>query len=185
MDRRRQIACTRSFGHAITQRADLIEAVSQFASRAAEKLRKQGSKAGQVLAFIHTSPFRRDDKQYSRSITVPLRRPSSDTSLIVQAAVHALTCAFRPGFNYAKAGVMLLDLQDDSVEQHELAFDDGPVDRSALMVAVDALNDRFGRGAIALASTGQTDGKRPWTMKQSLKTPEYTTRWADVPRALA
>lgn len=182
---KKEIACTRSFGHAITQRADLVEAVSQFASRAAEKLRKQGSKAGQVLAFIHTSPFRRDDKQYSRSITVPLRRPTADTSLIVQAALHALTAAFRPGFNYAKAGVMLLDLQDDSVEQHELALDDAPVDRSALMLTVDSLNSRFGRGAIGLASTGQTDGQRRWTMRQSLKTPEYTTRWADVPRALA
>ena len=182
---KKEIACTRSFGHAITQRADLVEAVSQFASRAAEKLRKQGSKAGQVLEFIHTSPFRRDDKQYSRSITVPLRRPTADMALIVQAALHALASAFRPGYNYAKAGVMLLDLQDDSVEQHELSFDDGPVDRGALMMAVDALNDRYGRGAVALASTGQTGGQRRWTMKQSLRTPEHTTRWTDVPRALA
>ena len=35
-----------------------IEAVSEFASRAAEKLRKQSSVVGQVLVFVHTSPFR-------------------------------------------------------------------------------------------------------------------------------
>ncbi|MBU2286880.1 MAG: Y-family DNA polymerase [Gammaproteobacteria bacterium] len=182
---KKEIACTRSFGHPVTQLKELIEAVSQFASRAAEKLRARGSHAAQVLAFIHTSPFRRQDKQYSRSVTVPLRRPTADTSLIVQAAVAAVKAAFKPGFNYSKAGVMLLDLQAGSVHQGELAFDEEGTDRSALMATVDRLNDRFGRGAVALASTGQSDGQRGWRMKQSLKTPEYTTRWADVPRVLA
>ncbi|MEJ8850811.1 DUF4113 domain-containing protein [Variovorax rhizosphaerae] len=53
------------------------------------------------------------------------------------------------------------------------------------MATVDRLNDRYGRGAIALAGTGQSRGPRRWTMKQTLKTPDYTTRWSDVPRALA
>lgn len=182
---KKEIACTRSFGQPVTQLKDLVEAVSQFASRAAEKLRKQGSQAVQVLAFIHTSPFRRQDKQYSRSITVPLRRPTADTALIIQAAVMAVKAAFKPGFNYSKAGVMLLDLQDASVQQAELALDDEAPDRRALMATLDRLNDRYGRGAVVLASTGQSDGQGAWRMKQTLKTPEYTTRWADVPRALA
>ncbi|MDM0117265.1 Y-family DNA polymerase [Variovorax sp. J22R133] len=182
---KKEIACTRSFGQPVTQLADLVEAVSQFASRAAEKLRRQGSHASQVLAFIHTSPFRRQDRQYSRSITVPLRRPTADTTSLVQAAVQAVRAAYRPGFNYAKAGVMLLDLQDASVEQKELALDDEGADRSTLMAAVDRLNDRYGRGAIALAATGQASGTRRWTMKQTLKTPDYTTRWSDVPRVRA
>ncbi|RYX92192.1 MAG: Y-family DNA polymerase [Comamonadaceae bacterium] len=180
-----EIACTRSFGQPVTQLKELIEAVSHFGSRASEKLRKQGSQAGQVLAFIHTSPFRRHDKQYSRSITIPLRRPTCDTALIVQAAVMAVKAAFKPGFNFSKAGVMLLDLQDASVQQRELALDDGPPDRRVLMQTLDRLNDRYGRGAVAMASTGESDGPRPWRMRQSLKTPEYTTRWADVPRVLA
>ncbi len=50
---------------------------------------------------------------------------------------------------------------------------------------MDQLNDRDGRGAIGMASTGQSSGQRIWTMKQALKTPDYTTRWEDVPRALA
>ncbi|RZA12699.1 MAG: DUF4113 domain-containing protein [Proteobacteria bacterium] len=137
------------------------------------------------MAFIHTSPFRRQDKQYSRSITVPLRRPTADTALIIQAAVMAVKAAFKPGFNYSKAGVMLLDLQDASVQQAELALDDEAPDRRALMATLDRLNDRYGRGAVVLASTGQSDGQGAWRMKQTLKTPEYTTRWADVPRALA
>ena len=81
---------------------------------------------------------------------------------------------------------VLLDLQDESVEQFELALEDNrSADRAALMATVDKLNDRYGRGAIVLASTGQTDSRRAWTMKQSLKPPDYTTRWSDMPRALA
>ena len=55
---KQQIACTRSFGRPITEQTDLIEAISEFASRAAEKLRRQSGLAGQVPVFAHTSPFR-------------------------------------------------------------------------------------------------------------------------------
>ena len=38
---KQQIACTRSFGHPVTELSALTEAVSEFASRAAQKLRRQ------------------------------------------------------------------------------------------------------------------------------------------------
>lgn len=83
---KKEIACTRSFGRAVTELDPLKEAVTEFASRTAEKLRKQHSLASQVLVFIRTSPFR-PGAQYSRSLTVPLRRPTADTAQIVQAAL--------------------------------------------------------------------------------------------------
>lgn len=86
---KQEIACTCSFGHPVTELRDLNEAVTKFASRGAVKLRKQGSQAGQVMVFIRTSPFRKDP-QYSRSITVPLRRPSADTAAIVGTALAGL-----------------------------------------------------------------------------------------------
>lgn len=80
---------------------------------------------------------------------------------------------------------MLLDLQDAWVHQGELALDNEAPDRSALMATLDLLSDRYGRDAVSLASTGQSNGQRVWRMQQSLKTPECTTRWDDVPRARA
>ncbi len=77
--------------------------MTDFASRAALKVRKQSSLAGQVLVFVRTSSFRQDP-QYSRSITVSLRRPSADTGILVNAALSGLARIFLPGFNYAKAG---------------------------------------------------------------------------------
>ena len=177
---KKEIACTRSFGHPVTELRDVIEAVTEFASRAAEKLRKQNSLAGQILVFIRTSPFR-PEAQYSRSVVVPLRRPTADTGDLVTTAVMGLSAIYRPGFKLAKAGVMLLDLQDASYQQIELDLeDDQAPNRSRLMTAMDTVNQRFGKGALHMASAGMAGDKRVWAMKQERRTPGYTTRWADI-----
>ncbi len=183
---KQQIACTRSFGHAVTELKDLNEAITEFASRAAQKLRKQRSLAGQVLVFIRTSPFRKDP-QYSRSITIPLRRPSADTAVIVTAALAGLRGIFQPGFKYAKAGIMLMELQPDTVQQIELDLqdDDAPEDRGRLMTTLDTLNQRYGRGTVLMASAGLAGDRRAWSMKQERRTPGYTTCWEDMPVARA
>ena len=78
---KREIACTRSFGHAVTELPPLLEAVSEFASRAAEKLRKQGSLASQLLVFCHTSPFR-PGPRFNKSVVVSVRElPRSRSAL--------------------------------------------------------------------------------------------------------
>lgn len=183
---KQQIACTRSFGHAVTELKDLNEAITEFASRAAQKLRKQSSLAGQVLVFIRTSPFRKDP-QYSRSTTIPLRRPSADTAVIVTAALAGLGAIFQPGFKYAKAGIMLMELQPDTVQQIELDLQDDDVqeDRGRLMTTLDTLNQRYGRGTVLMASAGLAGDRRTWSMKQERRTPGYTTCWEDMPVARA
>lgn len=183
---KQQIACTRSFGHPVTELHQLNEAVTEFASRASEKLRKQGGLAGETLVFIRTSPFRKDP-QYSRSMVVPFRRPTADTAHIVAAALAGLKAIYRPGFKLAKAGVMLMELQSASVQlqaELDLEGDEGR-DRGALMVTLDGLNQRYGKGAVHMASAGLDGNKRVWSMKQERRTPGYTTRWEDMPVARA
>ena len=127
-----EIAYTRSFGQPVTSLSDLTQAVTEFASGAAVKLRLQRGLAGRIDVFIHTSPFR-EEPQYSRNAVMPLRRPTSDTRLLVQAAVRGLEGICRSGFNYIKAGVMLMELQDGTVEQGELLLEDEPPDRGKMM----------------------------------------------------
>lgn len=178
---KQQIACTRSFGHPVTELADLIEAISEFASRAAEKLRRQSSLAGQILVFAHTSPFR-PGPRFSRSVVVPLRQPTADTRLLVQTAVMGITQVYQPGFQLSKAGVMLLDLMPNTVCQGELNFEpEDAKDKTRLMIAFDAINDRFGRGTIHIGSAGVKDANRSWGMRQERLTPQYTTKWSDLP----
>lgn len=185
---RQEIACTRAFGQAVATLPPLREAVSEYASRAATKLRRQGSHAGQVHVFIHTNPFRRGERQYARGTTVPLLRPCADSAALVAAALRGLQAIWQPGYRIHKAGVILLDLQDAAISQGELALDDaegGAAGAAALMAALDRLNDRYGRGTVQLASAGLGGDARSWTMKQQWRTPQYTTRWEELPLAHA
>ena len=51
-------------------------------------------------------------------------RPTQDTAVLVQAALATIQAIYRPGFNYAKAGVMLLELSPQGMEQAELNWDE-------------------------------------------------------------
>ena len=186
---KQQIACTRSFGHAITDLPPLIEAVSEFASRAGEKLRSQGLRAGAINVFAHTSPFR-PGRRFYRNATIQLQPPSSDSQVLVGAAVRGIQSFYEPGYRLSKAGVMLLDLAPSSLEQGDLleglASGAGRPARdprgSGLMEAVDRLNGRFGKGAVHLGSTGFADqDEAGWRMRQERRTPRYTTRIGEIP----
>ena len=188
---KQQIACTRSFGQPVLQLTDLREAVTEFACRAAQKLRRQSSHAAQVLVFVRTSPFR-STPQYSQSAIVPLRCPGADSAHITQAALAALDVIYQPGYLYAKAGVMLLDLQPVQVHQGELGLAEPDPDVTALlplerrgsdrlMQALDHIEQRHGRGAVKLGSASLSTAAPPiWHMKQARRTPGYTTDWNDL-----
>jgi DNA polymerase V len=178
---KQQIACTRSFGQPIATLPPLVQAVSDFASRAAEKLREQNSVASELLVFAHASPFRKGP-QFSRQVVVKLIRPTADTRLLVKAASDGITGIYCPGFQLAKAGVMLLDIRPAAIRQGELDFGDADSPSKAkLMETMDMLNQRFGRGTIGIARAGLSKTHRAWTMKQERLSPHYTTRWTDLP----
>jgi len=195
---KQQIACTRSFGQPVTELDDLRQALSHFCSRAALKLRQQGSRAGALLVFIRTSPFRPQDAPYARSLVLPLSPPSDDTVRLVGAALQALQALYRPGYRYAKAGVMLLDLQaappqatlDWGAPDEDGGDGEGSGRSQRLMQALDAVNARFGAQALRLGSSGGGGGPpapgcaepaaRPWQMRQQRRSPCYTTRWDEL-----
>lgn len=181
---KKEIACTRSFGQPISGLADMEQAVSTFASMAAQKLRRQSSHTAHVLVFIHTSPYRKGP-QYARSITVPLLRATSDTVPVVNAALAGLRRIYRSGYAFIKAGVMLLDLHSAKLRQGELDLEPLEAQDSArerLMGVLDELNQRYGRGTLKLASAGvEATGERAsWAMRQERRSPAYTTSWNDM-----
>ena len=185
-----QMMCSRSFGAPVTTLAEMVEVVSQFATRVAEKARQQQAAAGAVHVFITTSPHRRHDRQHSQSLTLPLVRASADTRVIVAMAVRAVQQMVRPGFHYAKAGVMLLDLRPQGQQQAELdlfgtaeaAPGSGP---SRLMAAMDTLNQRFGRGAVTVASAQHQARHGQHAGRQQRRSPRSTTRLAEIVTARA
>ena len=178
---KQQIACTRSFGRPVTDLAPLIEAISHFTQRAAEKLRQQEHRCGAVHVFAHTSPFRPDDARFAQSATIQLVQPSADTTVLLAAAEQGVRKIYEPGYRLAKAGVMLLDLSPVTRQQAsliEVPQPEGGRDMNALMEAIDRINARWGKGAVCAGSALQAS---EWRMRQERRSPSYTTNLADTP----
>lgn len=177
---RQQILVSRSFGQTVTALDDLMESISFFTTRAAEKLRRDGSVAGNVCVHVRTNPFKESEPQYDRSIVVPIS-PTDDTSKLTHAAMTGLKAIYRIGYQYKKSGVMLMALQPKGQQQGSL-FDDVAEDGRAdqRMKVMDAINQRMGKGSITLASSGI---KQRWAMRRENKSPNYTTEWGELPAA--
>jgi putative SOS response-associated peptidase YedK len=56
---RTTIMASRSFGRLVTERPEMEEAVASYATRAAEKLRRQNLAAGRLMVFVQTNPWDR------------------------------------------------------------------------------------------------------------------------------
>ena len=172
----------------MTEFDPLLEAISEFATRAAEKARRDGLVAGQLLVFAYTSPFSKQEP-WTGSATVPFTTPTSDTAVLVNAALQGMQRVYESGFRLSKAGVILMDLHSAHAQQQTSLFkasEEHTAERKRLMQALDTVNQRFGRGTLKLASSGFEDSPNAsWRMKQDKRSPHYTTCWEDIPIAYA
>ena len=176
---KQQIMSSRSFGTLVSHVDELREAIASYTSRAAEKLRAQGCEAGALSVMIRTNPFKPETPQYQRSVTVPIYPPTADTRLLVRCASKVLARIYRPGFGYHKAGIMLTELVPRGSAPADLFTDHVSTQRSeALMLAMDQINGRWGRGTLKTLATGINHG---WRMRREWLSPSYTTDWAELP----
>ena len=181
---KQQIMSSRSFGTLVYGLADLEEAVASYVSRAAEKLRVQESLAGAIQIYIRTNVFKPEAPQYQRAMTVPLPEATADTRVLAGWAIRALRRIYRPGFGYHKAGITLLEIMPKANQQFSLFVPAG-VESSRndrLMATLDAINGRYGRGVLKLASEGVA---KTWQMRRGNLSPGYTTEWTGVAKAWA
>ena len=174
---RKGCAVTRSFSRKVTDLGDMLEAVATHATRGAEKLRTNGLETGHITVFMQTSPFG-DGPSHSVSKTLQFPETTADTLDLVRAAKQGAAGIFKPGYRYAKAGIIMEDLVEAGSAPRAL-FEQRDREKSAsLMEALDAINQKYGRGTVAPAAIGK---KRDWQTKFEMRSPEYTTCLADIP----
>jgi len=178
---KQQIVSSRSFGQLVTSLTALTESVATHTARGAEKLRGQHSVTGALTIFIQTNPFKQNEPQHHQSISVPLSDPTDNTLTLTTAAIAGLKQIYQSGFRYKKAGVIFSLLADKPTVQQSL-FDDIEVKgkSAGLMKALDSINSRFGNAVIRSAATGTTQA---WQMRSDKRSPNYTTRWDELPVA--
>ena len=179
---KKQIMCSRSFGQPIQALADLEEAVAHYASRATEKLRGGQQYAGELMVFVRTNPFKTTASQYSRSASIHLINATQDSRVLVQQALNLLRSMYREGYDYAKAGVMLSELQDKTGLQDDL-FETTDTGKSnaeksqRLMAVMDEIN-RKSRATLYMARQA---GPEVYAMRRTHLSPAYTTDWQALP----
>lgn len=176
------ITSSRSFGSPVQTYPALREALSSYVTRAAEKLRLQSSAASVIYVFLATNRFKKEDPQYSNSLTAILPAPSSFTPELIRTAGHCLEKIYRSGYSYKKVGVILTEIVPDCSIQQDLFGKSADDDRKRrLMKVLDALNARLGSDTLRYAATGI---RREWKMRRMLCSPRYTTCWHELPEVM-
>ena len=177
---KQQIVCSRSFSRRLTTYSELSQALSEFCSRAAEKLRHQHSVTGCISIFIRTSPFNPQEPHYERSAILKLSAATQDTRTLITAANRLLAEIFRLGYNYQKCGAQLSHIQPATTsgqcELFDFTDDSLPTENRPLMATLDQINRRFPK-KLSIAATG-TD--KSWQPKTERISQRYTTDWKEL-----
>ena len=174
---KKQIVVSRSFGERVSNLETLKPIVSNFAVRAAEKLRSEKQKCSQVSVYVRTSPFNKNKPQHSDLKTIGLLTPTNDTRDILTAAKKGLLPIFRSGYDYAKAGIVLNKFTNEHIKQYSLFKDpNDPKQDTKLMKYLDQMNAYETQIYYASQNT------KKWSpMKQNMTSPKYTTNWYELP----
>ena len=187
--KKKSICTSRSFNGMISDKDTLRTHISNYASRCAEKLRRQDTVASIVGVFVSSNPFREDLLQYWKYDEERLITPSSSTISIVQAAGEVLDRIFVQGVQYKRGGVIVMGIAPNSPIQQDLFDVDAEQIQklSRLDQVVDRLNKCYGSETIVIGAQQYTQpggkGKADVfsnAMKQDHKSKNPTTRWSDI-----
>ena len=174
---KKQIVVSRTFSTRVTELDYLEEAVSDYAARAAEKLRKEGKTCKMLSVFIRTNSFRKQDIQHREIRSFSMLYPTNDTRDLIKHAKLLLKDLYKEGFNYNKAGIMLNNFFDETTYQLDFFK---KKDRNSKDFEMMALLDQVNKSSLGQISFLAQGIKKEWSMKRQLQSPRYTTSLKDV-----
>ena len=187
--KKKSICTSRSFNGMIADKDTLRTHISNYASRCAEKLRKQNTVASIVGVFVSSNPFREDLLQYWKYDEKRLITPTSSTIPIVKAASEVLDKIFIQGVQYKRGGVIVMGISPSSPIQQDL-FDVNAeqIEKfNRLDKVIDRINRLYGSEAIVIGSKQYTQkngkGKAEVfanAIKHDFRSKNPTTRWSDI-----
>lgn len=184
--KRKSICTSRSFAKMIANYDEMAAHVANYAALCAEKLRKQHSVAATIGVFVDTNHFREDLPQYGMFKTITLLTPTNSTQIVAEIANKCLKMIFLQGFQYKRAGVVIMDICGE--KEVQTSFIDYDSEKYDKLKRIDKVADRIkrtmGKGAIMLgAQQYDTKGKTATfkdAVKREMKSPNYTTCWQDI-----
>ena len=189
--KKKSICTSRSFNGMISDLDTLKVHVANYAARCAEKLRQQDTVCSIVGVFLNTNYFRDDLPQYWQFKELNLPTATNSTSTIVKASQRVLNDIFKPGYQYKKAGVIVMGIGATSPIQLNLF--DVNAEQFQKMKALDAVVDRInkvnGTETVVLAAQqyrqkGENGKAEVFAnaIKHDFRSKNPTTRWSDIIR---
>jgi DNA polymerase V len=173
---KKNIATTRSFEKSYKTIEELNERVVTFSVVCAEKLRQQHSCCNAIQVFVRTNGFKKDAPQYANSIVVKLPFPTNSSIELAKFAQLGLKLIFKKGYEYKKAGVVIMDFTPENSTQLNV-FENSNEKHKKLMLVLDEVNNKVGKNKLKLASQ---DKNRVWKMRQEKLSPRYTTKFKEI-----
>ena len=127
-DNKKTILSSRSFGKAVSDKQDIKNALLHHIHMTARKLRRQGSVATMISFFIRPSYYETYAvKHYKKSSwSISFDTPTSSTFKFIEALNDVIDHIYEENIPYKKAGVMLSNISDDTLEQHHFFADLDP-----------------------------------------------------------
>lgn len=174
---KKSICTSRSFGKMTEDDEVLREAVANFAAACARKLREQNAAANIMQVFILTNLFRQDLPQYCqyRNFTLPV--PTNNTSELIRYSGLLLKTIYRKGYQYKKAGVMVMDIVPAEHIQMNIFDKRNRVRDKKIVSVMDTLSKKYGTHIIKCATQG--NGKK-WKLKNEFISRRFTTNLDDI-----
>ena len=174
---KQNICTSRSFGRYLTDINIINEAMSNFASRCASKLRKDKTVCSVIQIILYTNKHKTDQPQYFANKVVLLPVPTNSSVEIIQYALKALNIVFKPGYRYMKCGVIVSGIVPENRVQQNI-FDN--VDRSKLAKVsnlLDSLNKRYGSDTVKVGALGV---QKQWNLKCEKLSQCFSTRFDEI-----
>ena len=190
MAKKKSICTSRSFNGMISDLETIKIHVANYAARCAEKLRQQNTVASIVGVFLNTNYFRDDLPQYWQFKEVSLPTASNSTTTIVKSAHGVLNEIYKEGYQYKKAGVIVMGIAPTSPIQLNL-FDIN-AERFEKLKSLDKVIDRInkvnGSETVILAAQQYRQNEQGKAdvfanaIKHDFRSKNPTTRWSDIIR---
>ena len=174
-DKKKNICTSKTFYREIKSINNLEKKIATYAMNCSEKLRKQKSSAKAITVFIQTNRFKKQQRNFSKSIF--FETPTNDSFEIVKNAIKLLFTIYDSGFQYKSAGVIVSKIIPTEKNQINIFDTIDRKKRKKLMKAVDKINKKTGKNKIKIGTQGRSNS---WKMKQQNLSPCYTTRWSDL-----
>lgn len=176
---RQVISRGRQFGHDTSDLNVISAAVAHMTNHACQALRREGLLASHATVWLMTNRkkpgytvLHRDTRFYT---------PTADTGTVARQLIRTLQHDFDTHRAWHKAEVTLWGLLPDGVLQTDLFGTVQPEQHTrstALMAALDAINDKHGKATLHYAAE---DLSHSWYPRRTMQSPPYTTDWRHLP----